>query len=107
LCQAEDGIRDRNVTGVQTCALPISERGATSMANELTAAQRVALARHPERPGTAEFIEHLFTDFFEQRGDRLCAEDGSILGGIAQIGRASCRERESAAAGGGAVRRDR
>src|SRR5207249_6338077 len=25
--QAEDGIRDRNVTGVQTCALPILERG--------------------------------------------------------------------------------
>src|SRR5699024_11459518 len=25
-CQAEDGIRDRNVTGVQTCALPISEK---------------------------------------------------------------------------------
>ena len=34
------------------------------MANELTAAQRVALARHPERPGTAECIEHLFTDLF-------------------------------------------
>src|SRR5699024_11577970 len=26
--QAEDGIRDRNVTGVQTCALPISETSA-------------------------------------------------------------------------------
>src|SRR5699024_11423034 len=25
--QAEDGIRDRNVTGVQTCALPISSKG--------------------------------------------------------------------------------
>src|SRR5207249_8162368 len=25
--QAEDGIRDRNVTGVQTCALPILNRG--------------------------------------------------------------------------------
>src|SRR5207249_7238600 len=25
--QAEDGIRDRNVTGVQTCALPISRHG--------------------------------------------------------------------------------
>src|SRR5699024_11714060 len=25
-CQAEDGIRDRNVTGVQTCALPISRQ---------------------------------------------------------------------------------
>ena len=53
------------------------------MADNLTPAQRVALARHPERPGTAEFIERLFTDFFEQRGDRLCAEDGSILGGVA------------------------
>src|SRR5256886_6456143 len=28
--QAEDGIRDLTVTGVQTCALPISERGARS-----------------------------------------------------------------------------
>src|SRR5699024_11894081 len=26
--QAEDGIRGRNVTGIQTCALPISEDGA-------------------------------------------------------------------------------
>ena len=42
------------------------------MASKLTPAQRVALARHPERPGTADFIKHLFTDFFEQRGDRLC-----------------------------------
>ena len=53
------------------------------MGNELTPAQRVALARHPQRPGTPEFIQALFTDFFEQRGDRLCADDGSILGGIA------------------------
>src|SRR5207249_7169079 len=29
--QAEDGIRDRNVTGVQTCALPISIRGGLSL----------------------------------------------------------------------------
>src|SRR5699024_12208643 len=30
-CQAEDGIRDRNVTGVQTCALPISSNRVLSM----------------------------------------------------------------------------
>ena len=53
------------------------------MANNLTPAQRVALARHQDRPGTTEFISSLFTDFFEQRGDRLCSDDGSILGGIA------------------------
>ena len=53
------------------------------MASNLTPAQRVALARHQERPGTADFIAALFTDFFEQRGDRLCSDDGSILGGVA------------------------
>ena len=52
---------------------------------ELTPAQRLVLARHPERPGTVEFIQNLFTDFFEQRGDRLCADDGSICGGIARF----------------------
>src|SRR5207249_9266908 len=31
--QAEDGIRDRNVTGVQTCALPISAARAVGAAN--------------------------------------------------------------------------
>ena len=51
----------------------------------LTAAQRVALARHPGRPGTQEFLQALFTDFFEQRGDRLCGEDPAILGGIARF----------------------
>ena len=50
-----------------------------------TPAEKVKLARHPERPGTADFIEALFTDFFEQRGDRQCREDGSILGGIARF----------------------
>src|ERR1041384_8657287 len=29
VCQAEDGIRDKLVTGVQTCALPISRRSRT------------------------------------------------------------------------------
>ena len=50
-----------------------------------TPEEKVKLARHPERPGTADFIEALFTDFFEQRGDRQCREDGSILGGIARF----------------------
>ena len=48
-----------------------------------TAADEVYLARHPARPSITDYIENLFTDFFEQRGDRLCKEDGSILGGIA------------------------
>ena len=49
----------------------------------LSPADKVYLARHPSRPGTADYISALFTDFFEQQGDRLSAEDGSIYGGIA------------------------
>src|SRR5438067_11985477 len=44
--QAEDGIRDRNVTGVQTCALPISAasepKGARSAADPLRLTERLS-----------------------------------------------------------------
>lgn len=51
--------------------------------SRLTAAERVAAARHPQRPNITDTIGALFTDFFEQKGDRLCREDPAILGGIA------------------------
>ena len=54
----------------------------TAMA-EKTAAERVALARHPQRPNITDYIAGLFIDFFEQRGDRACREDPAVLGGIA------------------------
>jgi acetyl-CoA carboxylase carboxyl transferase subunit alpha len=50
-----------------------------------TAAQRVAIARHPQRPGTVDFVAHLFTDFFQLRGDRCFGEDAAIYGGIARF----------------------
>lgn len=53
------------------------------MNESLTAAQRVAIARDPGRPNICDYISALFTDFFQQRGDRLCGEDASILGGVA------------------------
>ena len=50
---------------------------------DLTAMQRVAMARDPLRPNISDYINGLFTCFFEQRGDRACREDPAILGGIA------------------------
>ena len=50
---------------------------------EITAAERVTLARHAGRPGTADYISALFTDFFPCKGDRQCREDPAILGGVA------------------------
>lgn len=42
----------------------------------------VKLARNPKRPGIKEYIDALFSDFFEQKGDRVHKEDPAILGGI-------------------------
>ena len=56
---------------------------------DCTPEDRVYLARHAGRPGTADFIQALFTDFFECKGDRLCREDPSILGGVALLPRTS------------------
>src|SRR5207249_8151860 len=50
--QAEDGIRDRNVTGVQTCALPISDRGdVTAMTATDFGSRRADVLRLRERYG--------------------------------------------------------
>lgn len=50
---------------------------------ELTPEDKVYIARHAGRPNVRQYIDALFEDFFEIKGDRLCSEDASILGGIA------------------------
>lgn len=49
----------------------------------ITAAERVKIARHAGRPNASDYISALFTDFFEQKGDRNCRDDESIIGGTA------------------------
>ncbi len=51
--------------------------------NNLKASDRVSIARNPERPGAADYIKEIFTDFIPFAGDRRNGEDQSILGGIA------------------------
>ncbi|MCF0130963.1 MAG: acetyl-CoA carboxylase carboxyltransferase subunit alpha [Pseudobutyrivibrio sp.] len=52
---------------------------------KLSAYDRVKLARSMERPVITDYIDRLFDDFIELRGDRLHGEDESILGGIAMF----------------------
>ena len=54
--------------------------------SNLTAWQRVQLARHPRRPYTLDYIQQAFTGFQELHGDRLFAEDRAMVGGFAQLG---------------------
>lgn len=43
------------------------------------------MARHPMRPQTTDYIEHIFTDFTELHGDRACSNAPAIVAGIARF----------------------
>ncbi len=43
------------------------------------------LARHPMRPFTLDYIQRIFTDFDELKGDRHMMDDKAIVGGIARL----------------------
>jgi acetyl-CoA carboxylase carboxyl transferase subunit alpha len=51
--------------------------------SQLTPWQRVQLSRHPNRPYTRDYVDALFPDFTELRGDRRFSDDQAILGGFA------------------------
>ncbi len=51
----------------------------------VTAWQRVQLARHPKRPYTLDYCQKTFTDFSELHGDRLYADDRAVVGGFAKL----------------------
>jgi acetyl-CoA carboxylase carboxyl transferase subunit alpha len=56
-----------------------------SIYKNLSAWQVAQIARHPGRPYTLDYIEHLFTDFEELHGDRAYADDAAIICGIARF----------------------
>src|SRR5215217_7122700 len=56
----------------------------TELYANLTPWQRVLVARHPNRPGTLDYIERLFTGWDELHGDRRFADDHAIVAGLAE-----------------------
>jgi len=51
----------------------------------LTAVERVQLARHPKRPYTLDYIKRAFSDFVELHGDRTYRDDEAIVCGWARL----------------------
>src|SRR5207249_6371274 len=89
--QAEDGIRDRNVTGVQTCALPIwtSSTGSRNFGKRKRNSGR-------SRSNSASVCDHERPSDAPGSGRRTIAipiESPDRNPRSGQIGRASCRER--------------
>src|SRR5699024_11802435 len=93
-----DGIRDRNVTGVQTCALPISISGGASIetaqsetwtAKKYTGDTNTKITKFKRaiRSGATKTARLILEDASFKR--KLTESDYGRL----EIGRASCRER--------------
>ena len=51
----------------------------------LSAWDRIKIARHPKRPFALNYIASAFTGFSELHGDRLFAEDRAVVGGFARL----------------------
>jgi acetyl-CoA carboxylase carboxyl transferase subunit alpha len=52
---------------------------------ELSAWDRVQLARDPQRPYTLDYVRLMLSDFVELHGDRLFGDDAAIVGGPATL----------------------
>src|SRR5699024_11673319 len=93
-----DGIRDRNVTGVQTRALPIFAAGG-EYATENEDGSFTAVLDQPETLAALEQVHSLFQDATAYALDSQASQkafekyfnEGKV--GAMKIGRASCRER--------------
>jgi acetyl-CoA carboxylase carboxyl transferase subunit alpha len=58
--------------------------------DNLSAWQRVQIARHVQRPFALDYIERCFTGWIELHGDRLYADDKAMPSGLARLGSQRC-----------------
>jgi acetyl-CoA carboxylase carboxyl transferase subunit alpha len=62
-----------------------AERMREESYRNLSAVERVQMARHPKRPYTLDYIDRIFTDFVELNGDRSFRNDEAIVCGWARL----------------------
>lgn len=66
-----------------------AEKLMVSTYSKLTPAQKVLVARHPERPHFVDYVKELITDFTPLAGDRQFGEDQALIGGLGRFKGAS------------------
>src|SRR5699024_11282267 len=99
------GIRDRNVTGVQTCALPISCRAGVLGTGPVRTNDRLVVGESdPGRmSGRTQCLHREPVTEEEMVGCGQCGRrvlvPGGVMAVVVEIGRASCRESERVARG--------
>ncbi len=60
-------------------------QSAAASTAQLTAWDRVKLARHAERPHALDYVQELTTNWVELHGDRAFGDDRALIGGLATI----------------------
>src|SRR5699024_11676390 len=103
----EDGIRDRNVTGVQTCALPIFPFILPYLGAEcnffVTTSRRAPSIRAPSRGGTGSRLNAPVRTLAARKAPSHTVSRADARAYQSKIGRASCRERAARTDGGAVV----
>src|SRR5206468_7874523 len=104
--QAEDGIRDLIVTGVQTCALPILR---VARPEDLLPLMAARIASRTVTGDLAVAASEPRSSLWRETGRRFRRHRLAVVGTVVllEIGRASCRERVRSAGGGVVLGRER
>jgi acetyl-CoA carboxylase carboxyl transferase subunit alpha len=64
----------------------LASRRRAEIFRSLTPAQKIQVARHPQRPSCLDYIQLITDSWFELHGDRCGSDDKALVGGIGQIG---------------------
>ncbi len=81
LLSSTSGSFDTEVQGLRKKADQLRRK----IYSELDPWMKTQVARHPQRPHFVDYVEGLFTDFVELKGDRQFGDDQAILGGLARF----------------------
>jgi acetyl-CoA carboxylase carboxyl transferase subunit alpha len=80
--QEKDGVNlSASIDQLEMQAEKLQER----IFGRLSPWQRTLLARHPHRPYALDYVDALFTEWFELHGDRAGFDDHAIIGGLARF----------------------
>ena len=87
--QIDDDIANARIRGDEHAVEILNknlEKETTKIYKNLNEFQRLALARHPDRPYAIDYIKGMMRDYYELHGDRVYRDDGAIVCFIGYIG---------------------
>lgn len=67
----------------------LANRRRDEIFGSLTPAQKIQVARHPQRPSTLDYIQVITDSWIELHGDRNGTDDQALVGGVGRIGNQS------------------